>query len=95
MNALEQIKNIREMNARRDALLRELERSLALRALWSDAFAFGKCTSNWIGTPISRTLAGIKYALRLKITNGIGNTREFPQDEVPAVLWPQSEKGKL
>lgn len=95
MNALEQLEKIREMSARRDALLRKLERSLAIRALWPDAFAFGACKSTWAGTPTGRTLAGITYALRLKITDGIGNTREFAQDDVPAVLWPHSEKGAL
>jgi hypothetical protein len=91
----ETLQHVMELSRKRDALLRELERSIAIQTLWPEAFAHGAARSSWIGRPITRTLFDIRYALRLQVTDGAGTVREFPQDDVPAVLWPHAEKGRL
>lgn len=89
--------DIRELTGRRNAALSELERSFALQSLWPDVFAHGRAISCWIGAPLQRHwLRGyIVYALRMRVTNGAGEVREFLQDEVPKVLWPHTERGRL
>jgi hypothetical protein len=79
----------------RDKLMSELDRSLSIQALWPEAFAHGKCASQWIGSPQGRDVHGIRYALRLHVTDGAGTVREFAQDTVPSVLWPCAERGRL
>jgi hypothetical protein len=86
---------LKELGAQRDKLIGELDRSLSIQALWPEAFAHGKCTSQWIGSPQGRDVHGIHYALRLRVTDGDGTAREFAQDAVPAVLWPCAERGRL
>lgn len=89
------IDNLKQLGARRDKLMGELERSLALQALWPEVFAAGSATSCRIGSPLGRaTTGGIRYALRLRVS-GAGEVREFPQAEVPAVLWPHTEANRL
>ena len=79
----------------RYAGLRELERSLAIRSLWPEAFQHGRCSSCWIGSPQGRDMRGMRYALRLRVTDGAGAVREFPQGDVSAVLWPMPDAGRL
>lgn len=89
--------NLKELRALQGKLVAELERSLAIQQLWPDAFAHGRCTSRWIGAPLDRNRRDgrIRYALRLRISDGAGNAREFPQADVPVILWPAPERGRL
>lgn len=86
---------IKALHVQRGALLSKLERSLQIQALWPDAFAHGRCTSAWIGQPTGRDISGMRYALRLRITDGAGTVREFPQADVPPSLWPTDKAGRL
>jgi hypothetical protein len=91
MKALDELK---ALNKRRDALMAELDRSLAIRDIWPEAFTHGACSSSWVGRPTGRDIHGIRYDLRLAIIDGAGHEREFPQSDVPAVLWPAPETGR-
>ena len=86
---------LKDLGRRRDALVGELERSLAIQSLWPEAFAHGGAVSCWIGSPQGRDRGGMRYALRLRVTDGAGTVREFPQSDVPAVLWPMPTEGRL
>lgn len=86
---------LRALEAQKDKLLAEMERGLAIMALWPEAFDKGACKSAWIGLPTGRDFQGTRYALRLRVTDGAGTVKEFPQAGVPPILWPTQEAGRL
>lgn len=105
-----QIGHLRTLQAQQAQALIDLERSLALEALWPNCFnGRGSVSSEWHGKPKyrvtrpdSNTTRGfvvigpnMYYDLRLRVTNARGVSRDFPQDEVPEILWPNPTKGVL
>lgn len=107
---LSQIGHLRELQAKQAQALIDLERSLALEALWPNCFnGKGGVTSEWHGKPKYRvtrndpnTTRGfvvvgpnMYYDLTLHVTNARGVSKDFPQDDVPTILWPNPVKGQL
>jgi hypothetical protein len=95
IGAQKSLAELRALEAKKDKLLAEMERSLAIMQLWPDAFDRGAITSRWVGGPIKRDFRGTIYALRLRVTDGAGTVKEFPQVDVPPILWPTKEAGRL
>lgn len=101
--ALASMSKLKELHRRQADLMAEFERGLAVKSLWGEAFDHGACRSGWIGAPLTREASrrlygrhnGVRYALRLRVTNGAGESREWPQAEVPTILWPCIEPGVL
>ncbi len=80
MSALERLKAAQAESAR---LVDELERSLALRGLWPDVFAHGRASSHIVAGMGAGRRAELR---RLVVTDGAGESREFPPERVPEVL---------
>jgi hypothetical protein len=87
----EQIAHLRALGDKRDTLLLELDRCLAIQALVPDAFAHGACKSYVLGAPAS--------GFRFIVERGDGSKVDFPVKEVPPELcagflaWAK-QKGK-
>lgn len=77
---------LRALEAKKDKLLAEVERSLAIMQLWPDAFKQGAVKSAWVG--VAPSYFRKQDDRRLRITDGAGTVKEFPKAEVPTVLWP-------
>ena len=71
----------------RDQLHHELKRSLALQAIWPDAFTHGRCTTQVTGNPRR------ELTFTLKLANG--ERRSKPLEEVPVILWPDTVKADI
>jgi hypothetical protein len=89
------LSELRALEEKKSKLLAEMERSLAILQLWPDAFAHGAINSAWTGLPTKRDFRGTVYDLRLRVTDGAGTVKEFPQAEVPPILWPTPVAGRL
>ena len=68
-----------ELEAGRARIMRKLERSLAIRDLWPQAFAHGACTSRLVTVDGGRLVC-------LEITDGAGKLRTFANREIPECL---------
>ncbi len=93
--AIRTLGELRALEAKKAKLLAEMERSLVILSLWPEAFAHGAAKSSWVGAVTRRDIRGTRYELRLRITDGAGTAKEFPQSEVPPLLWPMPEAGRL
>ena len=77
-------------------LVEQLDKSLALKSLWNEVFDHGGATSRWSGNPKDPDKMRKLKMCKLKrehtddesliITNGLGDTREFFYEKVPAIL---------
>ena len=82
---MHQISILKALHAKRGALVGELERSLAIQALWPEAFTQGACRGAW------HSIYGREawYVL----TRSDGETQTFQNSEVPACIarpaWPR------
>lgn len=101
---LAQIGHLRDLQAKQAQALNDLERSMALEALWPNVFDGPRgVSSSWQGKPSHRITnkegyvigPQMYYDLYLCVTNARGYTKSFPQDEVPPLLWPNPTKGVL
>ena len=69
-----------------------LDRSLAIRNLWRSAFDYGDVKSQWISNPVTRSQfdqlrnPGEHVGETLMVTNGMGDVKNFPYDDVPQCL---------
>ena len=77
----EKFKKIKELEAEKDKLFEELERSVAIKMMWPEAFRGGCVKARMEGSHHSHP-----RNMKFIITNGEGVIREFPITEVPAVL---------
>lgn len=85
---------LKDLMLRQVDLVAKLERSLAIKKLWPEAFDKGKVASSWLGTPIGRGFGPMLYDLRFRVTAG-DEIREFVQIEVSEILWPNPKRGYL
>lgn len=84
-NAIDdKLASLHRLYARRDKLVAELDRSLALQKLWPECFAHGRVVAYAVGNPYSD--------VRFVIKAGNGEKREFPLGIVPKLLWPPELK---
>lgn len=72
-----QLERLESLQARQAELQKSLNRSLAIDMLWPGVFDQGPVRSNWISTGGN---------LRLRVRNGLGESREFVRALVPACL---------
>lgn len=86
-DAMEKLKTL---SARRDALMKNLEVSLAIRAFMPDAFAAGPCKVSAV-SGYRRTAKTSKVIFKL----ATGEVREFPADKVPEAAWPESLRAEI
>jgi hypothetical protein len=95
--ALSTLAELRALEAKKAKLMEEMERSLALMQLWPEAFEQGAVKTSWKSkmTGRDRRTGAMVYDLSLRITDGAGTVKEFPQSEVSAVLWPMPLAGRL
>jgi hypothetical protein len=89
--AIRTLGEMRALEAKKAKLLVELERSLCLLSLWPEVFAHGAIKATWRSAPLGNR----KYRLTYRVTDGAGTVKEWPQAEVPALLWPVPEAGRL
>ena len=86
----EAVARLAELHTRQGLLLEELNRSLALRDLWPEAFKVGKVSTHVVGNNRHG-----KKTFRLEITRSDGEVREFNLASVPVILrdgWEWDEK---
>ena len=77
----EEIKSkLNEMERRQGELYVSLNKSLDIQTLWPEAFAHGPCNSKTVGN-VNHPLES-----RFIITDGAGNTKEFPIPCLPYSL---------
>ena len=72
--------NLKKLNAERNELFEKLDCSLAIQSLWPEAFEHGMVICSLAGS-----YTRIKD-LKLKITNGKGEVREYDLKDVPPAL---------
>lgn len=77
----DKFKEIKKLEKKKDKLLEELERSVAIKMMWPEAFDRGSVRAR-----IEGNQHGHPSNTKFLITNGEGICREFPITEVPAVL---------
>ena len=91
----EKMADLEQMWARQGEEQRKLQQSIALMNLWPEVFQYGKIKVKWRRTPKGRSGAGIIYKETCVITDGKGEKRSFPGDQVPDVIarpWNQGGK---
>jgi hypothetical protein len=94
--AIRTLGEMRALEAKKAKLLAEMERSLCLLSLWPEVFDHGAIKSTWISAPLGpRVFKRTVYKLTFRVTDGAGTVKEWPQAEVPALLWPMPEAGRL
>jgi hypothetical protein len=72
--------------------------SLALDAMWPGVFDGAKpTTTSWRGRPSQLGSFGpvTIYEMVLRVTSGKGIVRDFPQADVPEILWPTPAYGRM
>lgn len=84
------LKRARELASQRVALIDELDRSLALQALWPEVFAAGRASSTWLSSYGNEPV--------LVVTDGNGEQRRFKDSQVPACImrptFPPGHSGR-
>ena len=91
----EKMADLEQMWARQGEEQRKLQKSIALMNLWPEVFQYGKIKVKWRRTPKSRSGSVITYKETCVITDGKGEKRSFPGDQVPDVIarpWKQGGK---
>ena len=91
----EKMADLEQMWARQGEEQRKLQKSIALMNLWPEVFQYGKIKVKWRSTPKSRSGSVITYKETCVITDGKGEKRSFPGDQVPNVIarpWKQGDK---
>jgi hypothetical protein len=83
----EKLAHLDNLNVQRDALYKDLNRSLAIQELWPDAFEHGACTSYVVGNPRSE--------MTFVLTLGNKETRKLPLQDVPVILWSEGAKATI
>ena len=69
-----------------------LDRSLAIKHLWRSVFDYGNVKSQWIPTGEKRSRMDqlrnpeAHFGETLLVTNGMGDTKKFPYEDVPQCL---------
>ena len=81
---------LHELHKRRGELIRELDRSRALKSLWMEVFNHGGAKSHWAGLTHNPSGVGGKQPEHklheFIVTNGLGESRTFSFNEVPKLL---------
>jgi len=80
LNTTARFQEIKSLCKERDALLRQLDESLAIQQLWLQAFDCGKCTSQLVGNLLEPD------TLVLRIRRSDGEIRDFSIWDVPKCL---------
>lgn len=86
-NIKDAMERLEQLDLERDKLKAELRKSLALQAVWPDAFDHGPCGSQVVGNPRDQ------LTFNLKFLNG--ETRSVPLEEVPVTLWSEQVKDDI
>jgi len=91
----EKMADLEQMWARQGEEQRKLQQSIALMNLWPEVFQNGKIKVKWRRTPKGRSGSVITYKETCVITDGRGERRSFPGDQVPDLIarpWKQGDK---
>lgn len=91
----EKMADLEQMWARQGEEQRKLQQSIALMNLWPEVFQNGKIKVKWRRTPKGRSGSVITYKETCVITDGKGEKRSFPGDQVPDLIarpWNQGKK---
>lgn len=83
----EALSRLEELHSQREQLHRELKRSLALKALWPEAFNGDK-------NPTTQVTGNCRRSVTFAMYNG-NERRELPLEEVPVILWPDALKNDI
>jgi len=73
-------------------LVEQLDKALAIEYLWNSVFDYGDVKSQWIPNPVRRSQfdqlrnPDAHFGETLLVTNAMGETKEFPYDDVPRIL---------
>ena len=81
---------LKDKQAQASALMKKLDRSMAIESLWPEVFDHGRASTYWFGKAHAqfRRLARdpIHMHHEFVMTNGNGEKRMFKYDDVPEVL---------
>ena len=84
--------NLNRLLTEQTHLVLLFDRSLAIKDLWHSAFDYGNVKSQWIPNPVKRSQWDVlrnpeaHFGETFFITNGLGETKEFPYDAIPECL---------
>jgi len=83
---------LRSLQSKGAKLVEELDKTLAIKHLWASAFDHGNAKSQWMPTGVKRSRfdrlrnPGLHFGESLLVTNGTGDTKKFPYEDVPNIL---------
>ena len=83
---------LRSLHTEQTKLVEELDKALAIKHLWAAAFDHGNAKSQWIPTGGRRSHfdrlrnPDVHFGESLLVTNGMGDAKKFPYEDVPNIL---------